>query len=157
MFDLHHRYETREVMELLTEMLNLNGDVGGPSSSSRGGLGAIPASPIQCATPEVSDEDSDEDFVGDLDDSSESSDSSEFVPEFQTRRAGANLSLLAGLVLPNRLVQHGQTVPPEIPFVRGSVISRALQSRNSYLGFCSPDITSISLIQSISELCKSGI
>ncbi|MED6199078.1 hypothetical protein PIB30_072554 [Stylosanthes scabra] len=38
------------------------------------------------ATPEASDEDSDEDFVGDMDDSSKSSDSPEFVQESQTRR-----------------------------------------------------------------------
>ncbi|MED6157784.1 hypothetical protein PIB30_026596 [Stylosanthes scabra] len=54
-------------MELLTEMQTMHGDVGGPSSSAQG----------------VSDEDSDEYFVGD---SSESSDGSEFVLESQTRQ-----------------------------------------------------------------------
>ncbi|MED6146704.1 hypothetical protein PIB30_036940 [Stylosanthes scabra] len=53
----------------------------------------IPASPIHFATPEVymqmesdADEDSDEDFVRDMDDTSESSNCAEFVPESQSRR-----------------------------------------------------------------------
>ncbi|MED6123812.1 hypothetical protein PIB30_052962 [Stylosanthes scabra] len=86
MFELHRRYGTREVMELLTEMQTVHGDGQGFASSSRGGPGAILASPIHLATPEVSDEDSDEDFVDNMDYSSESSDGSEFVSESQTRR-----------------------------------------------------------------------
>ncbi|MED6151114.1 hypothetical protein PIB30_079192 [Stylosanthes scabra] len=43
-------------------------------------------SAIQFATPEVGDDDSDEDFVGNTDESSESSNGSEFVPESQTRQ-----------------------------------------------------------------------
>ncbi|MED6178510.1 hypothetical protein PIB30_108353, partial [Stylosanthes scabra] len=77
MFELHRRYGSREVMELLTEMETLNVDAAGPSSSSRGGPGAIIAAPIRIATSEGGeggDDDSDEDFVGNTDESSESSD-----------------------------------------------------------------------------------
>ncbi|MED6123128.1 hypothetical protein PIB30_046387 [Stylosanthes scabra] len=86
MFELHRRYGTREVMELLTEMQTVHGDAGGSTSSSQGGPVAIPTSPIHFVTPEVSDEESDEDFVGNMDDSSESSDGSDFVPKSQMRR-----------------------------------------------------------------------
>ncbi|MED6127089.1 hypothetical protein PIB30_084833 [Stylosanthes scabra] len=86
MFDLHHRYGTQEVMELLTEMQTVDGDVGDLSSSAEGATGVIPCSPIHFAALDASmqlelnsDEGSDEDFVGDTDDSSESSDGSEFV------------------------------------------------------------------------------
>ncbi|MED6222216.1 hypothetical protein PIB30_062215 [Stylosanthes scabra] len=61
MFELHRRYRTREVLELLTEMETVNVDAAGPSSSSR-------------------------DFVGNTDESSESSDDSEFVLESQARQ-----------------------------------------------------------------------
>ncbi|MED6212720.1 hypothetical protein PIB30_086315 [Stylosanthes scabra] len=71
MFELHRRYGSRDVMELLTEMQTVNVDAGAP---------------IQFATPEVGDDDSDEDFVGNTDESSERSDGSEFVPESQTRQ-----------------------------------------------------------------------
>ncbi|MED6127313.1 hypothetical protein PIB30_086922 [Stylosanthes scabra] len=81
MFELHHRYGTREVMELLTEMQTVHGNGGGSASSSRGGPGAILGSPIHFATPEVSDENSYENFIGNMDDSSEISDGSEFVPD----------------------------------------------------------------------------
>ncbi|MED6167014.1 hypothetical protein PIB30_114995, partial [Stylosanthes scabra] len=67
MFELHRRYGPREVMELLTEMETANVDAAGPSSSSGAGPGAIIAAPIRAATPERSDDDSDEDFVGDTD------------------------------------------------------------------------------------------
>ncbi|MED6211069.1 hypothetical protein PIB30_070029 [Stylosanthes scabra] len=60
-----------------------NVDAGGSTSSSRAGLGAIIAAPIQFANPEVGDDDSDEDFVANTDESNESSDGSEFVPESQ--------------------------------------------------------------------------
>ncbi|MED6124532.1 hypothetical protein PIB30_059773, partial [Stylosanthes scabra] len=77
MFDLHCRYETQEVMELLA---------GDPAD-------VIPCSPIHCAAPGASmqlgmnsDEGSDEDFVGETDDSTESSDGTEFVPESQCRQ-----------------------------------------------------------------------
>ncbi|MED6169718.1 hypothetical protein PIB30_023927 [Stylosanthes scabra] len=60
--------------------------VRGSTSSSLGGTGAIIAAPIQIATPEVGDDDSDEDFIGNTDESSESSDGSEFVPESQARQ-----------------------------------------------------------------------
>ncbi|MED6176515.1 hypothetical protein PIB30_088972 [Stylosanthes scabra] len=86
MFELHHWYGTRKVMELLTEIQTVHGDAGGSTSSSRGGPGAILASSIHFATPEMSDEESDEDFVSNMDDSSEGSDSSYFVPESQMRR-----------------------------------------------------------------------
>ncbi|MED6126316.1 hypothetical protein PIB30_077292, partial [Stylosanthes scabra] len=65
-----------EVMELLTEMQTVHGDGGGSASSSQGGPVAILASPIHFATAEVSNEDSDEDFVGNMNDSTESSDGS---------------------------------------------------------------------------------
>ncbi|MED6169467.1 hypothetical protein PIB30_021599 [Stylosanthes scabra] len=79
LFDLHRRYGTREVMELLTEMLSMPEVAGGSSSSN----GVIPCSPIHCPGPKVpmptdgnSREDSDEEFVPDIEESSESSDSS---------------------------------------------------------------------------------
>ncbi|MED6183794.1 hypothetical protein PIB30_041074 [Stylosanthes scabra] len=81
MFELHRRYGSRDVMELLTEMQTVHVDAGGSASSSQGGPGAILVAPIQFATLEVSDDDSDEDFVGNMDDSSESSGGSEFVLE----------------------------------------------------------------------------
>ncbi|MED6178436.1 hypothetical protein PIB30_107516, partial [Stylosanthes scabra] len=86
MFELHRRYGSREVMELLTEMETANVDAAGPSSSSGAGSGAIIAAPIRTATQERSDDDSDEDFVSNTDESSESSDGSEFVPESQARQ-----------------------------------------------------------------------
>ncbi|MED6149881.1 hypothetical protein PIB30_066887 [Stylosanthes scabra] len=93
MLDLHRKYETREVMELLIEMQTVDGDVGGAPSSVGGAADVIPYSPIHFAAPEVSmeieldfDEESDEDFVGNAEDSSESSDGTEFVPESQSRR-----------------------------------------------------------------------
>ncbi|MED6220804.1 hypothetical protein PIB30_048396 [Stylosanthes scabra] len=93
MFDLHSRYETQEVMELLTEMQTVDVDVGGPSSSVGGAAGVIPCSPIHFTAPEASiqlelnsDKDFDEDFACDMEDSSESSDGTEFVPESQCRR-----------------------------------------------------------------------
>ncbi|MED6176306.1 hypothetical protein PIB30_086871 [Stylosanthes scabra] len=86
MFELHRRYGSRDVMELLTKMQTVNVDAEGSTSSSQGGPGAIIATPIQFATPEVGDDDSDKDFVGNTDESSESSDGSEFVPESQTRQ-----------------------------------------------------------------------
>ncbi|MED6203536.1 hypothetical protein PIB30_000624 [Stylosanthes scabra] len=49
LFDLHRRHETREVMEVLTEMQRIP-DVAGGSSSSNG---VIPCSPIHCPAPEV--------------------------------------------------------------------------------------------------------
>ncbi|MED6138168.1 hypothetical protein PIB30_071693 [Stylosanthes scabra] len=81
MFELRRRYGSRDVMELLTEMQTVNVDAGGSTSSSRGRPGAIIAAPIQFANPEVGDDDSDEDFVTNTDESSESSDGSKFVPE----------------------------------------------------------------------------
>ncbi|MED6164754.1 hypothetical protein PIB30_093210 [Stylosanthes scabra] len=87
-FDLHRRYGPREVMKLLTEMQIVDADVGGPSSSAGGPADVIPCSPIHFAAPGAAmqlelnfDEGSDEDFVGDTDDSSESSDGTEFVAE----------------------------------------------------------------------------
>ncbi|MED6133131.1 hypothetical protein PIB30_025607 [Stylosanthes scabra] len=88
LFDLHRRYGTREVMELLTEMQSMPEDIGGSSSSND----VIPCSPIHCPGPEVpmpmdgNSGDSDEEFVPDIEESSESSDGSEFVPESQSRR-----------------------------------------------------------------------
>ncbi|MED6162156.1 hypothetical protein PIB30_067658 [Stylosanthes scabra] len=46
MFELHRRYGSRDVMELLTESQTMNVDAGGSTSSSRGGPGAIIAAPI---------------------------------------------------------------------------------------------------------------
>ncbi|MED6138837.1 hypothetical protein PIB30_078215 [Stylosanthes scabra] len=86
MFEFYRRYGSRDVMELLTEMQTVNIDAGGSTSSSQGGLGAIIAAPIQFANPEVGDDDSDEDFVANTDESSESSDDSKFVPESQARQ-----------------------------------------------------------------------
>ncbi|MED6175793.1 hypothetical protein PIB30_081691 [Stylosanthes scabra] len=93
MFDLHRRYGPREVMEMLTEMQTVDADVRGPSSLVGGPADVIPCSPINCAAPAAamqlemnSDEGSDEDFVGDTNDSTESSDGTEFMPESQCRR-----------------------------------------------------------------------
>ncbi|MED6208852.1 hypothetical protein PIB30_049072 [Stylosanthes scabra] len=93
MFDLHRRCGSREVMELLTEMQTVDADVGGPSSSAGGPADVITCSPIHCAASGAamqlkmnSDEGSDEDFVSDMEDSTESSDGIEFVPESQCRR-----------------------------------------------------------------------
>ncbi|MED6114746.1 hypothetical protein PIB30_083497 [Stylosanthes scabra] len=89
MLELHRRYGSREVMKLLTEMETVNVDAAGPSSSSQGGPGAIIAAPIRIATSEGGegdDDDSDEDFVGNTDESSGSSDGSELVPESQARQ-----------------------------------------------------------------------
>ncbi|MED6171645.1 hypothetical protein PIB30_042600, partial [Stylosanthes scabra] len=92
-FDLHRRYGTREVMELLTEMQTMGVDVGGSARSVGGDAGVIPCSPIDFTVPEVpmqselnEGEDSDEEYVGDTEESSESSDGTEFVPESQCRR-----------------------------------------------------------------------
>ncbi|MED6222687.1 hypothetical protein PIB30_066771 [Stylosanthes scabra] len=85
MFELHRRYGSRDVMELLTEMQTVNIDAGGSTSSSQGGPGAIITAPTQFATPEVADDDSDKDFVGNTNESSKSFDGSEFVPKSQTR------------------------------------------------------------------------
>ncbi|MED6146948.1 hypothetical protein PIB30_039442, partial [Stylosanthes scabra] len=52
MFELHRRYGSREVMELLTEMETVNVDATGPSSSSQDGPGTIIAAPIRIATSE---------------------------------------------------------------------------------------------------------
>ncbi|MED6206934.1 hypothetical protein PIB30_031276 [Stylosanthes scabra] len=85
-------YGPREVMELLTEMQTVDGDVGGPSSSTGGEAGVIPCSPIHFTAPdasmqlELNSEGLDEDFVWNGYDSSESSDGSEFVLESQCRR-----------------------------------------------------------------------
>ncbi|MED6213584.1 hypothetical protein PIB30_094835 [Stylosanthes scabra] len=93
MFNLHRKYGTREVMELLIEMQTVDGNVGGPSSSTEGAAGVIPCSAIHFATLDASmqlelnsDAASDEDFVCSANDSSESSDGTEFVPESQCRR-----------------------------------------------------------------------
>ncbi|MED6189784.1 hypothetical protein PIB30_099376 [Stylosanthes scabra] len=95
MFDLHRRYGTREIMELLTEMQTMGVDVGGSSSSVGGAATIIPYSPIHFTAPEApmqselnDGEDSDGDFVHDTEESSESSDGTEFVPESQCRRDG---------------------------------------------------------------------
>ncbi|MED6126320.1 hypothetical protein PIB30_077345 [Stylosanthes scabra] len=92
-FGLQRRYGPREVMELLTKMQTVDANVGGPSSSVRGPADVIPCSLIHFAAPGAamqlelnSDEGSDEDFVSDTDDSSESSDDTEFVPESQCRK-----------------------------------------------------------------------
>ncbi|MED6215785.1 hypothetical protein PIB30_001403 [Stylosanthes scabra] len=81
------------MIELLTEMQIVHNDVGGPSSSAGGAAGVIPCSPIHFATPEVSmhmelnsREDSDDDFVSDMEDSSETSDNTKFVLESYSRR-----------------------------------------------------------------------
>ncbi|MED6206887.1 hypothetical protein PIB30_030769 [Stylosanthes scabra] len=81
MFDLYRKYGPQEVMELLTEMQTVDAGVGGPSSSAEGPADVIPCSPIHFAAPGAamqlelnSNEDSDGDFVGDTNDSSESSD-----------------------------------------------------------------------------------
>ncbi|MED6155341.1 hypothetical protein PIB30_004357 [Stylosanthes scabra] len=96
LFDLHRRYGTRKAMELLTEMQSMTEVVGGSSSSN----GVIPCSPIHCPAPKVpilmdgnSGEDSEEEFVPDIEESSESSVGSEFVPESQSRRGFLLLAL----------------------------------------------------------------
>ncbi|MED6106961.1 hypothetical protein PIB30_009567 [Stylosanthes scabra] len=73
-------------MELLTEMQNVHSDVGGPLSSARGGVGTILRRPFTLQMEPNFDEDSNEDFVGDMDDTREISDGVEFVLESQSRR-----------------------------------------------------------------------
>ncbi|MED6149329.1 hypothetical protein PIB30_061321 [Stylosanthes scabra] len=84
MFDLHHKYEPRQVMKLLAETRNVCRYESGPSSSGSGRVGAIPAPPL--ATPEVSMEldsesgdGSDEYFLSETDDSSDSSEAARYV------------------------------------------------------------------------------
>ncbi|MED6214968.1 hypothetical protein PIB30_108573 [Stylosanthes scabra] len=93
MFELHRKYGPGQIMELLAETQTVSSEAGGSSSSAVGGTDVIPCSPIHVAAPEAAmqldgncEEDSDEDFVGDDGDTSESSDGSEFVPESQCRR-----------------------------------------------------------------------
>ncbi|MED6221929.1 hypothetical protein PIB30_059512 [Stylosanthes scabra] len=93
MFELHRKYGPGQIMELLAETQTVSSEAGGSSSSAIGGTDVIPCSPIHVATSEAAmqlerncEEDSDEDFVGDDGDTSESSDGSEFVPESQCRR-----------------------------------------------------------------------
>ncbi|MED6191790.1 hypothetical protein PIB30_003591 [Stylosanthes scabra] len=90
MFELHRKYGPGQIMELLAETQTVSSEAGGSSSLAVGGTDVIPCSPIHVAAPEAAmqlerncEEDSDEDFVGDDDDTSESSDRSEFVPESQ--------------------------------------------------------------------------
>ncbi|MED6184408.1 hypothetical protein PIB30_047224 [Stylosanthes scabra] len=54
MFDLHHRYKPRQVIELLAEMRNVGRSESGPSSSRPFPAGAIVKPPLQIATVEVS-------------------------------------------------------------------------------------------------------
>ncbi|MED6205915.1 hypothetical protein PIB30_022201 [Stylosanthes scabra] len=114
LFDLHRRYGTCEVMELLTEMKSMPEVVGGSSSSN----GMIPCSPIDCPGPEVPmlmdgnfGEDSDEEFVPDIEESSESSDGLEFVPESQSRR---------GFLLPAK----AQTARSTVTITSGDLLRR---------------------------------
>ncbi|MED6171950.1 hypothetical protein PIB30_045709 [Stylosanthes scabra] len=86
-------YGTREVMELLTEMQTMGVDVGGSARSVGEDAAVIPCSPVDFTGLEVpmqselnEGEDSDEEYVGDTEESSESSDGTEFVPESQCRR-----------------------------------------------------------------------
>ncbi|MED6148934.1 hypothetical protein PIB30_057629 [Stylosanthes scabra] len=63
MFDLHHRYGPRQVMELLAETRNVAHFEGGQSISRPGSVGAIAAPPLRIAILEVSmklDSDSDD-------------------------------------------------------------------------------------------------
>ncbi|MED6216865.1 hypothetical protein PIB30_012034 [Stylosanthes scabra] len=90
MFELHRKYGSGQIMELLAETQTVSSEAGGSSSSAVRGTDVIPCSPIHVAAPEAAmqlerncEEDSDEDFVGDT---SESSDGLEFVPESQCRR-----------------------------------------------------------------------
>ncbi|MED6196552.1 hypothetical protein PIB30_048576 [Stylosanthes scabra] len=122
MFDLHRRYGTREVMELLTEMQTMGVDVGGSSRSVGGDAAVIPCSPIDFTGPKVpvqselnDDEDSDEEYVGETEESSGSSDGTEFVPESQCRR--------------------GTNSGPGSPGIHENVVAqfRAWQPRNSFM------------------------
>ncbi|MED6160791.1 hypothetical protein PIB30_054625 [Stylosanthes scabra] len=128
-------YGTREVMELLTEMQSMP-EVGGGSSNSNG---VIPCSPINCPAPEVpmlmdanSGEDSDEEFVPDVEESSESLDGSEFVPESQSR-TGFLLPAPAPIPDLSSVNSHFHTLPysgligPGIA-IRGSASPRYVHS-----------------------------
>ncbi|MED6142006.1 hypothetical protein PIB30_109178 [Stylosanthes scabra] len=84
MFELHRKYGPGQIMELLAETQTISSEAGGSSSSAVGGTDVIPCSPIHVAAPEAAmqlegncEEDSDEDFVGDDGDTSESSDGSD--------------------------------------------------------------------------------
>ncbi|MED6111558.1 hypothetical protein PIB30_053324 [Stylosanthes scabra] len=88
MFNLHHRYEPHQMMELLAETRNVARSEGGPSSSRPPPPSAIAAPPLRIAAPEVSieldsnsDDGSDEEFMGEIEESSENFDGVEFVDE----------------------------------------------------------------------------
>ncbi|MED6109909.1 hypothetical protein PIB30_037905 [Stylosanthes scabra] len=84
MFDMHHRYGPRQVMELLTERRNVGRSNSGASNSRSGLVGAIVAPPLRIATQEVSmeldlDNGSDEEYLGVTDDSSDRFEEAQYV------------------------------------------------------------------------------
>ncbi|MED6137842.1 hypothetical protein PIB30_068824, partial [Stylosanthes scabra] len=93
MFDLHRRYDPRQVMELLYETRDVIRSEADPSSAMPASVGPIAAAPLQVATPDVSvdmdsgsGEGSDGEYLGETDESSDSFDEAEFVDETQVGR-----------------------------------------------------------------------
>ncbi|MED6151093.1 hypothetical protein PIB30_078944 [Stylosanthes scabra] len=86
MFELHRRYGSRQVMELLFETRDMVRSAAGPSSAQAALVGPIAAAPLRIATPDVSadidsssEEGSDEDYQGETDESSDSFDEANFI------------------------------------------------------------------------------
>ncbi|MED6210613.1 hypothetical protein PIB30_065788 [Stylosanthes scabra] len=93
MFDLHRRYGSRQVMELLFETRHMIPSEVGPSCAWAGLVGAIAVAPLRIATPDVSiemdsgsDDGSDGEYLGETEESSDSYDEADFVDETQVAR-----------------------------------------------------------------------
>ncbi|MED6184295.1 hypothetical protein PIB30_046090 [Stylosanthes scabra] len=93
MFDLHRRYDPRQVMELLFETWDMICSEAGPSCARAAPVDPIAAAPLQIATPDVSvdmdsgsAEGSDGEYLGETDESSDSFDEADFVNETQVGR-----------------------------------------------------------------------
>ncbi|MED6114332.1 hypothetical protein PIB30_079245 [Stylosanthes scabra] len=108
MFDLHRRCGPRQVMELVTEMEHFHRANGAPSSSRQWVTDPIHVKlftmPLpRCMSTEIdldSDDSSNEEYIGETDESSDSSDEEEFVPAIQM---GYNFLLPPPAPIPNLL------------------------------------------------------
>ncbi|MED6223413.1 hypothetical protein PIB30_073754 [Stylosanthes scabra] len=94
MFELHRRYGSRQVMELLFETRDMVRSAAGPSSAQAAPVGPIESAPLRIATPDVSadidsssEEGSDGDYQEETDESSDSFDEADFVDETQVGRS----------------------------------------------------------------------
>ncbi|MED6198106.1 hypothetical protein PIB30_062847 [Stylosanthes scabra] len=84
MFDMHHRYEPRQVMELLVETRDVNRSEAGPSSSRAGPMGAI-AAPTTLDR-HTGDDGSNGEYMGETKELDDSFDEAEYVAETQHGR-----------------------------------------------------------------------